>query len=108
MNFSEVSIIIPVYNSELYLERAIRSAIKNRDLLPSEIVVVNDGSTDLTADILKKFEENNDIILINHKENLGLPSALNTGIIKSTGQFIVRLDSDDFVLENYCYLLSCF
>ena len=39
---------------------------------------------------------------------MGLPSALNTGIIKSTGQFIVRLDSDDFVLENYCYLLSCF
>ncbi len=109
MKFIEVSIIIPVYNSELYIERSIRSAIKNRNLVPSlEIVVVNDGSTDLTPDILKKFEENNEIVLINHKKNLGLPSALNTGIIKSTGQFIVRLDSDDFVLENYCYLLSCF
>lgn len=109
MKFSEVSIIIPVYNSELYIERSIRSAIKNRNLIPSlEIVVVNDGSTDLTSEILKKFEENDDIVLIEHKENMGLPSALNTGIVKSTGQFIIRLDSDDFVLENYCYLLSCF
>ena len=53
-----------------------------------EIVVVNDGSTDLTPDILKKFEEKNEIFLLTIK-NLGLPSALNTGIIKSTGQFIV-------------------
>ena len=107
MNNLEVSLLIPVYNCELYIERAIRSAIQNKSLTSGlEIVVINDGSSDETPNILKKFE--NDIKIVNHNSNMGLPSALNTGIKISSGQFIVRLDADDFILPEYSFILSSF
>ena len=107
MNNLEVSLLIPVYNCQLYIERAIRSAIQNKYLTPGlEIVVIDDCSNDETPNILKKFKD--EIKIFSHPKNLGLPSALNTGIKVSSGQFIVRLDSDDFILPEYVFILSSF
>jgi len=107
MGSADVSVIVPTYNSQKYIERTLRSIIKNKILMPNiEIVVINDGSTDHTGVILDKYKD--DLKIINHKKNLGLPSALNTGILNSVGQFIVRVDSDDFVLPEYCHILSTF
>ena len=107
MNNLEVSLLIPVYNCQLYIERAIRSAIQNKYLTPGlEIVVIDDCSDDETPNILKKFKD--EIKIVTHPKNLGLPSALNTGIKQSSGQFIIRLDSDDFILPEYIFILSSF
>tara|TARA_B100001989_G_scaffold3713_1_gene2525 strand:+ start:75336 stop:75953 length:618 start_codon:yes stop_codon:yes gene_type:complete len=107
MNNFDISLLIPVFNCELYVERAIRSALQNKILSNNlEIVVVDDCSTDQTSEILKKFSRK--VKIIKHSKNLGLPSALNTGILQSSGQFIVRLDADDFILPEYTFILSSF
>ena len=107
MNNFDISLLIPVFNCEQYVERAIRSALQNKILSQNlEIVVVDDCSTDQTPKILKKFARK--VKIINHSKNLGLPSALNTGILESSGQFIVRLDADDFILPEYTFILSSF
>ena len=107
MDNFDISLLIPVFNCELYIERAIRSALQNKILSPNlEIVVIDDCSNDQTPKILQKFEKK--IKLVRHKQNLGLPSALNTGILESSGQFIVRLDADDFILPEYTFLLGTF
>ena len=107
MKIVETSLIIPTYNCEKYVERAIRSALFNFKLVPNlEIVVVDDGSTDNTQRILKKFEK--EISIVSYPDNRGLPSALNKGIQESSGQFIVRLDADDYILPEYVFILSSF
>ena len=84
-----VTIVIPTYNRDVYLERAIRSALGTLSLYKSsEIIVVDDGSTDSTPSILSKFKGL--ITTIRHSTNLGLPSALNTAIKKSSSKYIIR------------------
>jgi glycosyltransferase involved in cell wall biosynthesis len=89
----KVSILITAHNYGLYLKRAIKSALSQTMRRKSyEIVVVDDGSTDDTIDILKEFT--NDIVLI-RQENCGLPQACNKGISASKGEYLIRLDADD-------------
>ena len=71
-----------------------------------EVIVIDDCSTDNTLRVMDKFLE--DVILIKQKENKGLPNALNTGIKKAKGRFIIRLDSDDYVHYEYLNILSLF
>lgn len=105
-----ISVIIPVFNREKYLGRCLRSIIaQSFDNDKFEIIVVNDGSTDQTEKIIYAFKE--DIKVINLKKNFGLSKAINEGIKNSRGDFIIRLDSDDYVnkeflnfLFNYIYL----
>ena len=92
------SIIIPVYNREKFVGRAIRSALANGKMSDIEIIVINDASTDHTLEVLDSF--NNKIQIINNSKNLGLPSSLNVGIKKSTGKYIFRLDSSDYIHEK--------
>ncbi len=91
-----VSLIITTYNYAAYVERAIRSAleqsISEEEL---EIIVVNDCSTDHTAEILKNYET--EVRVFNLEENTGLSGARNFGIKKAKGQFIVFLDADDYI-----------
>lgn len=86
-----VSIIIPVYNGERFIQECVESAL-NQDYEEIEVIVVNDGSTDKTLDILKHYD--NQIILIN-QDNYGVSSALNRGILHSKGEWIHRLSADD-------------
>jgi len=88
-----VSVIIPTYNRELTLARAIDSVLK-QDYKNYEILVVDDGSTDKTKEIVNKYPIKN-IKYIRHENNLGGNYARNTGIINSKGKYIAFLDSDD-------------
>lgn len=94
------SIIIPAYNAEPYICRAIGS-ILSQNFLDLEVIVVNDGSTDKTLELLEKNYHANDNVLIINKENSGVSSARNCGLKKAKGEYIVFLDADDWVENGY-------
>ncbi len=101
-----VSIIIPVYNVEKYLERCVESVI-HQTYNNLEIILVNDGSTDSSFDICKKLKEKYTQLAIINKKNGGLSSARNAGIRAAHGDFIAFLDSDDWVTPDcYEYMLK--
>ena len=96
----QLSVIIPAYNSEKYIERCIRS-LEAQSLPESEfeIIVIDDGSKDATSKIIDaKFKK---IRLMTRKENLGLPYSVNEGIKVANSRYIVRVDSDDYVNNKY-------
>lgn len=101
-----ISVIVPVYNQERYIGRCLRSLMNQNTKEKYEIIVINDGSTDKTKYGLKLFQD--EIVLINNKKNFGLPYSLNVGIKKSKAPYIVRVDSDDYVNENYLNTLFMF
>lgn len=96
----KISVIMSVFNGEIYLSDAINS-ILNQTYSNFEFLIVDDGSTDSSREILKKFKKNDPRIrLFLNKKNIGLPAALNLAISKSNGKFIARMDSDDISLPN--------
>ena len=102
-----ISVIIPVYNGEKFIGRCLRSLLNQTlDKEKYEIIVINDASTDKTDYALKLFQE--DIKIINNKKNIGLPASLNKGINLSNSDFIVRVDSDDYVGVHFLAILSEF
>ena len=107
----EVSVLVPAFNQEEYIGRCLRSLLhQTMRQTDYEIVVINDGSTDLTRYAVSQFSQGSEsnIQYIEHKQNSGLPSALNTGIMSARGRFIVRVDSDDFVNQNYLTFLHAY
>lgn len=101
----DISVLITAYNVEKYIGRAIRSALNQSISRDSyEIIVVNDCSTDRTRFALEVFED--DIRLINNEKRTGLAASLNKGIRKAKGQFVVRVDGDDYVHEEFLKVLS--
>ena len=92
----KVSIIVPVYNVEKYLERCLDSLVM-QTLKDTEIIVVNDGSTDSSSEIIKKYEEKYENIKSYSKKNGGLSDARNYGLKYVTGEYVAFLDSDDYV-----------
>ena len=97
-----VSIIIPVYNSQLYIQECLES-MKNQDYPNFEVVIVNDGSTDNSKDIINQFINDNNLsnfILIN-TENGGVSRARNVGISRAQGEWITFVDSDDWIEVTY-------
>ena len=97
-NLSEikVSIIIPVYNVEDYIEKCLSSAV-GQTLRGIEIIVVNDGSTDESMKIVDIFENKHSNIRVIDKQNGGLSSARNSGIAIARGKYIAFIDSDDYI-----------
>jgi glycosyltransferase involved in cell wall biosynthesis len=93
----ELSVVMSVYNTELYLKEAIRS-ILNQTYKKFEFIIVNDGSTDNSLEIIKSFNDNR--IIVFNQENQGLSKALNRGISISNGKYIARMDADDISLPN--------
>lgn len=103
----QISVIIPVFNQERFIGRCLRSILsQSMDQKEYEIIVIDDCSTDNTLRALEKFSDQ--IILLKQSENKGLPTALNTGIKKAKGRFIIRLDSDDYVHFEYLNILSLY
>lgn len=94
-NNYKFSIIIPVFNVEPYIDRCIQSVI-NQNYNNFEIIIVNDGSTDSSAEICYNYANSYNNIQIIHQTNQGLSSARNTGIKLATGDYILFLDSDDY------------
>lgn len=95
----KVSIIVPVYNVEKYLKKAIESAL-NQSYKNLQIILVNDGSTDKSGEICDKYKEKDTRVEVIHKENGGLSDARNAGLDIATGEYIMFLDSDDFFTPN--------
>lgn len=101
-----ISIVIPVYNVENYIERCLESVIK-QTYKNIEIILVNDGSTDKSGEICRKYAQSDSRIKVIEKENGGLSSARNAGIDAANGKYITFVDSDDFVCKSYVrYLYS--
>lgn len=96
----KISLIIPVYNVAQYLDRCLKS-ITEQTYKNIEIILVNDGSTDDSLDILKAWAKKDMRISIINQNNQGLSSARNKGIAVSTGQYITFIDSDDYVTKDY-------
>lgn len=96
MNNPLVSIIVPIFNSELYLDKCIKSIV-NQTYKDIQIILVNDGSTDGSLDICKKYSSIDDRVLIINKINEGVSVARNTGIENSMGDYILFVDSDDWL-----------
>ena len=91
-----VSVIIPVYNVELYLDECLDS-VCNQTLKDIEIICINDGSTDRSLQILQNFARQDERIIIINQENHGVSYTRNTGIRKAAGKYVYFLDSDDYI-----------
>jgi len=103
-----LSIIVPVYNVEAYLERCVSSLLdQDIDRDDYEIILVNDGSTDGSGTLCDKMAGQNQNIRVIHKENGGLSSARNAGIRAASGDFIQFVDSDDYLCHNVLGSLKC-
>lgn len=96
-----ISVIVPIYNVEKYLDRCINSIViqtyKN-----IEIILVDDGSPDRCPEICDSWEKRDDRIVVIHKENGGLSDARNVGLKRATGKYILYVDSDDYIVEDAC------
>lgn len=92
----KVSVIVPVYNVEKYLNRCLNSLVK-QTLKDIEIIVVNDGSPDNSSDIILKYVKKYKNVVYYNKENGGLSDARNFGIEHANGEYIAFVDSDDYV-----------
>src|SRR5690554_319094 len=95
------SIIVPVYNTERYLKKCIESII-NQSYTNIEIILVNDGSEDLSPSICNEYSKKDPRIKVIHKRNGGLSDARNHGIKAATGDFILFVDSDDYIKDDAC------
>ena len=93
------SIIVPVYNVEQFLETCIES-ILHQNFIDYEIIAVNDGSTDGSKEILEDYLKKTERLKVIHQRNKGLGGARNTGIQTATGDYLLLLDSDDYLEMN--------
>ncbi len=93
-----VSVIIPAYNAAQYIADAIKSVLA-QDYKNFELIIINDGSTDDTEKIIKSFNDNR--IRYMSQENRGLAATHNIGIMKSQGEFIIKLDCDDMMTPDF-------
>lgn len=102
-NFPLISVVMPVYNAEKYLDEAIQS-ILNQTCKDFEFIIINDGSTDKSFEIIEKYKSQDERIVLINRENRGLILSLNEGIKKARGKYIARMDADDVSLSNRFHL----
>ena len=106
MELPKVSIIVPCWGVEKYLDRCVESLV-NQTLTDIEIILVDDGSTDNCPAMCDRWAEKDSRIKVIHKENGGLSSARNAGLDACTGDYIGFVDSDDWIEPDmYEYLLN--
>ena len=101
----KISVIVPVYNVETYLERCVESILK-QTYTHFELILINDGSTDSSGQICDHLASQYENIKAYHIENAGVSNARNMGIQLATGAWITFIDSDDFVTQDYLATLS--
>lgn len=100
----KVSIIVPVYNVEKYLEKCLNSAM-NQTLQDIEIICINDGSTDCSFQIIENMAKKDARIRVVDKDNTGYGHTMNIGLDLAKGKYIVFLESDDYILPDMCEIL---
>lgn len=96
----KISVLIPVYNTSKYLERCLNSVI-NQSLREIEIICINDGSTDNSLEIIEEYQRSDTRIKIINQKNIGLSGARNSGIKLAQGEYILHIDSDDWIEQDY-------
>ncbi|WP_165040336.1 glycosyltransferase family 2 protein [Dysgonomonas sp. ZJ709] len=98
MSVPEISVIMPVYNGESFVEKAI-SSILNQSYTNFELIIINDGSTDSSEQIILSFKDTR-IVYLKNEVNLKLIKSLNKGIVFAKGRYIARMDADDISLPD--------
>ena len=93
-----ISVIVPVYNAEKYIRRAIES-ILSQTYTDYEFIIINDGSVDNTKNIILSFQDDR-IVYLENKKNSGPGASRNKGIDKAKGEYIMFIDSDDYIEPN--------
>ena len=101
----KISVIVPVYNVEAYLERCVES-ILHQTYTNFELILINDGSTDSSGQICDQLAYQYENIKVYHIENAGVSNARNMGIQLATGSWVTFIDSDDFVTQDYLATLA--
>ncbi|MCY7099339.1 glycosyltransferase family 2 protein [Streptococcus oralis] len=101
----KISVIVPVYNVEAYLERCVESILQ-QTYAHFELILINDGSTDSSGQICDRLASQYENIKVYHIENAGVSNARNMGIQLATGSWVTFIDSDDFVTQDYLATLA--
>ena len=101
----KISVIVPVYNVEAYLERCVESILQ-QTYAHFELILINDGSTDSSGQICDHLASQYENIKTHHIENAGVSNARNIGIQLATGSWVTFIDSDDFVTQDYLATLA--
>ena len=96
----DLTIIIPVYNVEKYLERCLKSVLHQKTNYSYNVIIVNDCSPDNSIRIIERYQDDPLVTVIHHETNRGLSAARNTGLCKAQGKYVMFVDSDDFLTEN--------
>ncbi|MCH5234643.1 MAG: glycosyltransferase family 2 protein [Muribaculaceae bacterium] len=94
-----ISVIVPVYNVEMYLSACLDS-ILTQSYRNLEVIIINDGSTDFSLKIAEKYSESDDRVIVYSYENAGLSEARNRGLSVATGKYVTFVDSDDLLLQD--------
>ncbi|ONG70995.1 hypothetical protein BKK42_17900 [Bacillus cereus] len=101
-----VSIIVPAYNVDKFIEKCL-SSILEQTYTNIEVIVVDDGSTDKTGQLIDNVSQQDNRVNVIHKKNAGVSAARNTGIEMSKGDYLVFVDADDYIAQDYVeYMLS--
>ena len=100
----EISVIVPVYNVEQYLDRCVKS-ILGQTFKNFEVILINDGSIDNSANICNMYSKKDKRVRVVHKKNEGVSKARNLGINLSKGKYLVFVDSDDWIEDDFLELL---
>ena len=95
-----ISVIVPVYNAEKSIERCVKS-ITGQEFDDMEVLLIDDGSGDNSGVLCDKLAESDNRVRVIHKENAGVSAARNTGMDEAVGKYILFVDSDDYLSENY-------
>ena len=102
----KISVIVPVYNAEEYIEKCV-SSIMNQTYKNLEIILINDGSTDNSGKMCDRYVKKDKRVVVLHKDNGGISSVRNTGIELATGDYIAFVDADDWISEDaFEYLIK--
>lgn len=106
MNKPEITVCIPVYNVENYIEQCLESVFSQTYIDKTEVIIVDDCSPDnsisVANDVISKFSNLKDRIkIIHHSKNKGLAAARNTGLLNSSGKYLIQVDSDDWLETDY-------
>lgn len=101
----DLSIIVPVYNSEKFLKKCMDSIVKQKTKYHFEVIAVNDGSTDGSLEILREYERKYEFVKVINQANGGISRARNTGLNNAKGKYIGLIDNDDYIIDKYVELL---
>ena len=97
-----ISVVMPVFNSEKYLEKSIKSILE-QTYSNFEFIIINDGSTDASLDIIKLYQKKDKRIVLINQKNKGISYSTNRGFLNARGKYIARMDSDDISLHSRLY-----